>query len=68
MKKLKIDKIKSKIINYLEEILFILAFVILDIAMFLVGTVAGLITLSIVLFIIGAYITYIKLKGGLKIK
>ncbi|MDU1413449.1 MAG: DUF1056 family protein [Clostridium sp.] len=59
---------KNIAIGWLEEIFFLLSFIILDIAMFLISIVAGLITLSIILFIVGLVITFIKNRGGLKCK
>lgn len=59
-------QIKDGIYNVLEEILFLLAFIIFNIAMFKVNEVAGLITLSITLFIIGSFVTFIKTKTNSK--
>lgn len=68
MKILKNIDYKNIVISWLEEIFFILSFIILDVAMFLINVVAGLITLSIILFIVGVAIVFIKNKGGLKTK
>ena len=38
--------------------------IIFNIAMFKVGLIFGLVTLSITLFIIASFVTYIKSKGG----
>ena len=68
VKKFKNIDCKKFTIGWLEDIFFILSFIILDIAMFIVSIIAGLITLSIILFIIGIAIIFVKKKGGLKNK
>lgn len=56
-----ITSVKNTIRMYLEEIFFISSFTVLDITFFIyLGNFVGLITLSIILFIIGAYITFIR--------
>lgn len=52
------------IFEYIEEVLYFLSFIIFNIAMFKVGTIAGLVTLSITFFIIASFVTFIKSKGG----
>ncbi len=52
------------IFEYIEEVLYLFSFIIFNIAMFKVGLIFGLVTLSITLFIIASFVTYIKSKGG----
>lgn len=62
-------KIKDDIYNVLEEILFLLAFFIFNFAMFKLNAIAGLVTISITLFIIASFVTFIKTKtskGGVR--
>lgn len=59
-------KFKNIIVNYLEELFFISSFLIFIIAMFFINNVIGLISISVILFIIGIYITYINMKRGEK--
>lgn len=66
-------KFKNIIVNYLEELFFISSFLVLIIAMFLINIIVGLISMSVVLFIIGIYLTffkrlYLKMKRGEKNK
>lgn len=59
-----IKKIKENFYKFIEDILFVISFIILIYAMFkFVSLLAGFITLSIVLFIIAIFITLIK-RGG----
>lgn len=49
--------------DYLEEILFLMSFFIFDLTMFLfISIKVGLITLSIIIFIIALYVTFYKSK------
>lgn len=57
---------KNGIYNVLEEILFLLAFIIFNVAMFKLNEIAGLVTLSLTLFIIGSFVTFIKTKTNSK--
>lgn len=52
------------IFEYIEEILYLFSFIIFNIAMFKVGLIVGLVTLSITIFIIASFVTFIKSKGG----
>ena len=61
-------KFKNIIMNYLEELFFISSFLIFIIAMFFISNVIGLISISVILFMIGIYITYINMKRGEKSK
>lgn len=59
-----IKKIKENFYKFVEDILFVISFIILIYAMFkFVSLLAGFITLSIVLFIIAIFITLVK-RGG----
>ena len=50
------------IFEYIEEVLYLIAFIIFNVAMFKIGTIVGLVTLSITLFIIASFVTFIKSK------
>ncbi|MDU2123428.1 MAG: DUF1056 family protein [Clostridium celatum] len=52
------------IFEYIEEILYLFSFIIFNVAMFKVGLIVGLVTLSIILFIIASFVTFIKSKKG----
>lgn len=57
------NKLKKNIYDYLEEILFLMSFFIFNLTMFLfVSVKVGLITLSIIIFIIALYVTFYKSK------
>lgn len=56
--------IQKSILDFLEEILYLISFIIFNIAMFKVGTIVGMVTLSITFFIIASFVTFIKAKGG----
>ena len=59
-------KIKDGFYNMLEEVLFLLAFIIFNFATFKINEVAGLVTLSLTLFIIGSFVTFLKAKTNSK--
>lgn len=66
-------KFKNIIVNYLEELFFISSFLVFIISMFLINIIVGLISMSVILFIIGIYLTffkrlYLKVKRGEKNK
>jgi len=56
--------IQKSILDYIEEILYLISFIIFNIAMFKVGTIIGLVTLSVIIFVIASFVTFIKAKGG----
>lgn len=61
MKKI-LTAISSKIYDFLEEILYISAFMMFNTAMFEIGYICGLITLSILMFIMALLVTFIKIN------
>lgn len=61
MKKI-LTAISSKIYDFLEEILYISAFMMFNTAMFKISYICGLITLSIQMFIMALLVTFIKIN------
>lgn len=54
--------ILNKIYDFLEEILYLIAFIVFNTAMFKISLICGLVTLSIILFIIASFVTFIKIN------
>lgn len=52
----------NKVYDFLEDILFLAAFIIFNAAMFKIGIICGLITLSITLFFMASLVTFAKSK------